>query len=108
MKCPYCKGKNLYVSRIWPETKYGCRDCPAREKCVASYRGSECSSRRWYYGIESDPKTKADKIRFMDDEHLASFLEGLIAIASGDCSLINHKKRLEWLRQPAESGENNG
>ena len=27
MKCPYCKGKNLYLKRTYPMERYGCRDC---------------------------------------------------------------------------------
>lgn len=27
MKCPYCKGKNLYIKRTSPVEQYGCRDC---------------------------------------------------------------------------------
>ena len=26
MKCPYCRGKNLYIKRTSPVVKYGCRD----------------------------------------------------------------------------------
>lgn len=26
-KCPYCKGKNLYLKRTFPIDVYGCRDC---------------------------------------------------------------------------------
>lgn len=26
-KCPYCKGKNLYLKRTSPVNVYGCRDC---------------------------------------------------------------------------------
>jgi hypothetical protein len=37
MKCPYCKGKNLYLKRTWPMEVYGCRDC---EKKTAYMR--EC------------------------------------------------------------------
>ncbi len=32
MKCPYCKGKNLYVKRTFPVEKYGCRDCEKKVK----------------------------------------------------------------------------
>ena len=27
MKCPHCKGKNLYLKRTFPVEIYGCRDC---------------------------------------------------------------------------------
>ena len=27
MRCPYCKGKNLYLKQTSPVEKYGCRDC---------------------------------------------------------------------------------
>ena len=32
MKCPYCKGKNLYLKRTWPTEKYGYRDCEKKIK----------------------------------------------------------------------------
>ena len=32
MKCPYCKGKNLYLKRTWPTEQYGCLDCEAKVK----------------------------------------------------------------------------
>ena len=32
MKCPYCKGKNLYLKRTFPVETYGCRDCEKRAK----------------------------------------------------------------------------
>ena len=32
MKCPYCRGKNLYLKRTSPFEQYGCRDCEARIK----------------------------------------------------------------------------
>lgn len=32
MKCPYCKGKNLYIKRTWPTEVYGCKDCEAKIK----------------------------------------------------------------------------
>ena len=32
VKCPYCKGKNLYLKRTFPVEKYGCRDCENKVK----------------------------------------------------------------------------
>jgi DNA-directed RNA polymerase subunit RPC12/RpoP len=29
-KCPYCKGKNLYLKRTWPTEVYGCKDCEVK------------------------------------------------------------------------------
>ena len=37
MKCPYCKGKNLYLKQTFPVVKYGCMDC---EKVIKYLR--EC------------------------------------------------------------------
>ena len=37
MKCPYCKGKNLYLKRTSPFVQYGCRDC---ERKIKTYRES--------------------------------------------------------------------
>ena len=31
-KCPYCKGKNLYLKRTSPMEVYGCRDCEKKVK----------------------------------------------------------------------------
>ena len=33
-KCPYCKGKNLYLKRTSPMDIYGCRDCEAKIKIL--------------------------------------------------------------------------
>ena len=33
-KCPYCKGKDLYLKRTSPVEKYGCRDCDKRVKVM--------------------------------------------------------------------------
>ena len=27
MKCPHCKGTNLYLKRTFPIEQYGCKDC---------------------------------------------------------------------------------
>lgn len=43
--------------------------------------------------------TNADRIRAMSDEELAAFLEGLVIVALGDCSLRDNKRRLDWLKQ---------
>lgn len=29
-KCPYCKGRNLYLKRTFPVEKWGCKDCEKR------------------------------------------------------------------------------
>ena len=31
-KCPYCKGKNLYLKRTSPFGIYGCKDCEKKVK----------------------------------------------------------------------------
>lgn len=31
-KCPYCKGKNLYLKRTNPVDVYGCKDCEKKTK----------------------------------------------------------------------------
>ena len=33
-KCPYCKGKNLYLKRTSLFEKYGCRDCERKIKIM--------------------------------------------------------------------------
>jgi len=34
MKCPYCKGTNLYIQRTSPMLAYGCRDCLKKAKLL--------------------------------------------------------------------------
>lgn len=34
----------------------GCKQCPAFDKCTATYRGSACAALRWSYGIDTDPE----------------------------------------------------
>ena len=31
-KCPYCKGKNLYLKRTSPMEVWGCKDCEKKTK----------------------------------------------------------------------------
>ena len=50
---------------------------------------------------QNKPKTKGDAIR-ESNESLASVIEALVAIALGDTSFIDVKRRLEWLNQPQE------
>lgn len=33
-KCPYCKGKNLYLKRTSPIEKWGCKDCEKKIKIM--------------------------------------------------------------------------
>lgn len=37
IKCPYCKGKNLYIKRTSPIEQYGCRDCEAKVKILRKH-----------------------------------------------------------------------
>lgn len=46
MKCPYCKGKNLYLKRTSPIEKYGCRDCEKRIKSLREYGLSDKEIKR--------------------------------------------------------------
>ena len=46
----------------------GCKTCPVRE-CDAVYRSSRCATYRDKHGL-GDPKTNADRIRYMSDERL--------------------------------------
>jgi len=36
-KCPYCKGKNLYLKRTSPVEVYGCKDCEEKAKILQQY-----------------------------------------------------------------------
>ncbi|MEK4907385.1 hypothetical protein [Niallia sp. FSL M8-0099] len=33
-KCPYCRGKNLYLKQTSLVVKYGCRDCDKKVKLM--------------------------------------------------------------------------
>ena len=33
-KCPYCRGKNLYIRRTSPMLVLGCKDCEAKAKLM--------------------------------------------------------------------------
>lgn len=46
MKCPYCKGKNLYLKRTFPIEKYGCRDCEKRVKLLCEHGLSDKEIKR--------------------------------------------------------------
>lgn len=74
----------------------GCYNCPVKG-CTAAYRGSRCSNLRELAGVDTDPKTNADRIRAMSDEELAKWLE---YEGGGACAEV--LGWLEWLRQPAE------
>lgn len=93
----------------------GCKNCPAYDKCTATYRGSSCAALRYTYGIDSDPEitTNADRIRAMSDTELAEILTRYAYEAHGKWygpdqktywseSKYALKAWLEWLRQPAE------
>lgn len=36
MKCPYCKGKNIYIKATYPTVRYGCVDCEKKAKYLQS------------------------------------------------------------------------
>lgn len=36
-RCPYCKGKNLYLKRTSPTEVYGCRDCEKKIKVLRQH-----------------------------------------------------------------------
>lgn len=74
----------------------GCYKCPVKG-CTAAYRGSRCAHLRELAGVDTDPKTNADRIRAMDDEELARWLE---YEGGGACAEVCGW--LDWLRKPAE------
>ena len=86
----------------------GCYNCPVKG-CTAAYRGSRCAHLRELAGVDTDPKTNADRIRSMSDEELARFLCGLIP--SDICSIrcpgkdFCHNGQnglVMWMKQPAK------
>lgn len=81
----------------------GCNDCPAFAKCTVTYRGSACKALRESYGVHTDPKSNADRIRGMSDEELATLLmcDSSDRCFKGDCDNC-FREELDWLRQPAE------
>lgn len=52
MKCPYCKGKNLYLKRTWPIRGYGCRDCERKVKSLRDAGVDEKVVREFFKVIE--------------------------------------------------------
>jgi len=48
MKCPYCKGKNLYLKRTFPWDQYGCRDCEKKVELLRSEGVSEKTIRKMF------------------------------------------------------------
>jgi transposase-like protein len=47
-KCPYCKGKNLYLKRTWPEEKYGCKDCEKKIRYLREQGLSESQIKKLF------------------------------------------------------------
>lgn len=87
----------------------GCKNCPAFAKCTVTYRGSGCAALRSTYGVETDPEiiTNADRIRGMDDNELADFIDRCEAAGYNDSSVALDKNNnlmdtLDWLQQPSE------
>lgn len=74
----------------------GCYNCPVKG-CTAAYRGRRCAHFRELAGVDTDPKTNADRIRAMSDEELASWLE---YEGGGACAEVCGW--MDWLRKPAE------
>lgn len=48
MKCPYCKGKNLYLKRTSPVEQYGCGDCEKKIKLLRDDGVSEATIRKMF------------------------------------------------------------
>ena len=95
----------------------GCYNCPVKG-CTAAYRGSRCAHLRELAGIDTDPKTNADRIRSMSDEELALFQarryaqsvfldkekDGVILTGAAKEAFIAdlYHVWLRYLKQPAE------
>lgn len=84
----------------------GCYNCPVKG-CTAAYRGSRCANLRELAGVDTDPRTNADRIRAMSDEELADFLDKCEGMGYSDSSVAKDKNgncvnMLDWLRKPAE------
>lgn len=82
--------------------------------CDECYNTSDAPT-KWEAAEHYTPDTNADRIRAMSDEELCKFLgeckfcdiceEGCDSCTyNGDCD----KRLLEWLKQPAEEGVNDG
>ena len=86
----------------------GCNNCPVKG-CTAAYRGSRCAHLREQAGVETDPKTNADRLRAMSDEELAAWVCShmtpdcceLRCPARDICSLGDNGL-VKWMKQPAE------
>lgn len=94
----------------------GCYNCPVKG-CSAAYRGSWCAYLRGQAGVDTDPKTNADRIRAMSDEELEDQLvlevEGMapckmfISIPTGEMFISRQAAKEavgKWLKQPSEEG----
>lgn len=77
----------------------GCNNCPVKG-CTAEYRGSRCAHLRELAGVDTDPKTNADRIRAMSDEELAKWL----AEQAGSDPSDDPEIWLIWLKLPEEEG----
>ncbi len=87
----------------------GCNSCPAYAKCTVNYRGSSCAALRASYGLDSDPKTNADRIRSMSDEKLGELLysvysdglkDGIGQEITGPWKVTGNWT--DWLQQPVK------
>lgn len=86
----------------------GCYNCPVNG-CSAEYRGSWCAYLREQAGVETDPKTNADRLRAMSDEELSAWVCShmtpdcceLRCPARDICSLGDNGL-VKWMKQPAE------
>ena len=86
----------------------GCNNCPVKG-CTAEYRGSRCAHLRELAGVDTDPKTNADRIRAMSDEELAAWVCShmtpdcceLRCPARDICSLGDNGL-VKWMKQPIE------
>lgn len=47
-KCPYCRGRNLYLKRTWPTEQYGCRDCEEKIEQLRESGLSESQIRKLF------------------------------------------------------------
>lgn len=80
----------------------GCNHCPVNQwECDAQYRGSRCAELRAKAGIESDPKTNADRIRNMSDEQMATELLPMFEELC-ESGVPSPDYMRWWLKQPAE------
>ena len=79
----------------------GCAVCPVKS-CTAMYRGSYCSAKRAWAGVDFDPKTNAEELVGMTEDELLEALAEYFASRTQPEIVAKEEAAsfIEWLRMP--------